>query len=87
MKKLFIIISITFVSCQKENWVQPIAIGTKFRYDGLKWLKKPNGDIPTNPFTVDSVDYGAYSGYNGYFVSSKNGLVYTMAPTDIRRGM
>lgn len=79
----------TLIGCKKDfaTWQQPISIGTVFNFDigsnSLKSLTKPDGQVPTNPFKVDSVAVNAYETYNGYWCTSANGLVYVLPPTDI----
>jgi hypothetical protein len=91
MKKLalfLVVTTATFTSCKKDDWEYKPRIGDKFNYDrdGLKWLKKPDGRIPTNPFTVDSIAEGRYQGYNGYWCTSANGLPYIIDPVVIKKG-
>lgn len=90
MKKLVIlsVLILLSVSCKKDDWVTPIKINTMFQYEGdqdTKFLVKPDGQIPTNPFIVDSVCRRAYNGLDGYWVSSHNNLVYMMDPVVIRK--
>jgi len=86
MKKTFLILPFLFLGCKKDNWVTPIGIHSYFAVpqSDIKWLNKPNGDLPANPFKIDSIGEGVYGGHNGYWVSSSNGLVYMMDPVYIR---
>lgn len=88
MKKLSIMLLLFLTSCQKEDWITPIEIGTKFNYKYLKEFTEPDGTIATNPFTVDSIAPKYKFGYDYYWISANNGRIKSrMDPNMIRRGI
>ena len=72
-------------SCSKENYSAIYPVGTKFDYaaGSLHDLVQQE-TAPTNPFVIDSICPNTYGGMVGYYVSSSNGMHYTMSDTDIK---
>jgi hypothetical protein len=97
MKKLLILmlfIAVINTGCVK-SLLSPVSAsstlpaGTMFILNGnitLDDLKKPDGQIPTEPFTITSVCGGNATdeGSLRYWATSANGLVYNIPVSDFR---
>jgi hypothetical protein len=97
MKKLFVLMLLTAVintGCVK-SLVSPttgsigLPVGTVFVLNGnitLNDLKKPDGQVPTQPFTITSVCSGDASDESSfrYWATSANGLTYNIPASDFK---
>jgi len=87
MKKVLLAITLCalMASCTKVNYNKIYPVGTKFNYAAgpLSDLIQ-SGMTPTNPFLIDSISPNSYGSAMGYYVSSANGIHYTMSDADIK---
>ncbi|WP_179412520.1 hypothetical protein HDF19_04680 [Mucilaginibacter sp. E4BP6] len=87
MKKLLLAITVCtlMASCTKTNYDKIYPVGTKFNYAAgpLSDLVQ-SGKTPENPFSIDSISPNSYGSAMGYYVSSANGIHYTMSDIDIK---
>ncbi|MHB8209120.1 hypothetical protein [Mucilaginibacter sp.] len=72
-------------SCTNINYHTIYPIGAKFNYAaGPLTDLVQSGRVPTDPFTIDSIVPHSYGNWVGYFVTSANGISYTMSNADIK---
>lgn len=82
---LWIFLCYALTSCTKENNDKIYPIGTRFDYAvGSLHDLIQQGSTPDDPFVIDSITPDAYGSSIGYYVTSANGMHYTMSDCDIK---